>query len=94
VRPALAASVAGTGAVCGLAALGLGLYCHWNIEWFIPDNSFGYLVSHFYELRPITLVMIVIGGFLGVWLGKDASPLLPELKREAPKSETSRTDLN
>jgi hypothetical protein len=60
------------GIICGLAALGLGLYTEWKYSPFIADPSFGYLVAHAHELKPLTLLMIGVGTFLGFWLGKDA----------------------
>jgi hypothetical protein len=60
------------GIICGLAALGLGLYAEWKYFPFVADPSFGYLVAHVHELKPLTLLMIGVGAFLGFWLGKDA----------------------
>src|SRR4051812_23994911 len=49
------------GVVCGLAALALGLYTEWRFRPFVDDRSFTYLVTHFYLLTPITLLMLVLG---------------------------------
>jgi hypothetical protein len=61
------------GAICGLAALVLGLYTEWKFAPFVADDRFSYLVSHFYELKPIMLHMISIGGIVSFWLGRDAA---------------------
>ena len=49
--------------VCGVAALGLGLFADWNVERFPENGSFWYLVMHFYQLSPVTLLMIVASFF-------------------------------
>jgi hypothetical protein len=52
--------------ICGLAALGLGLFAEW--QWFPwPDESFGYFMTHLFDLRPITLIMLAIGAAIGFW---------------------------
>ena len=38
----------------------------------IADNSLGYLLRHFFELKQLTLLMIVVGGLIAFWMGKDA----------------------
>jgi hypothetical protein len=56
----------------------LGLYTEWKFAPFRADDSFGYLVSHAWELKPITQGMIMLGAFFAYWLGKDAGiRLLP-----------------
>lgn len=65
------------GVACAIAALVLGLYTEWRYETFPVDDRFSYLVTHFYELRPITLVMIGLGTALAYYLGKDAGFLAP-----------------
>src|SRR6186997_1553607 len=66
-HPSLARGVA-----CGLAALALGLYTEWKFAPFKADESFGYLIAHTPELKPITLVMIAVGALIAFWLGKDS----------------------
>jgi hypothetical protein len=53
--------------VCGIAALFLGLFCEWKFAPFNADDSLGYLLSHFYELKPVTLLMIAAGAAIGFW---------------------------
>jgi len=54
--------------VCGVAALILGLFAEWMFEPFVANDSFGYLVTHFYDLRPVTLLMIAAGAVIGFWV--------------------------
>jgi hypothetical protein len=62
----------GRGVACGLAALALGLYTEWKFAPFIADKSFGYLLAHIPQLKPITLVMIGVGALIAFWMGKDS----------------------
>jgi hypothetical protein len=61
------------GVLCGLFALGLGLFAEWRFAPFIKDPGFGYFLAHIADLQPITLLMITAGGVFGYWLalGKD-----------------------
>jgi hypothetical protein len=59
------------GIVCALAGLVLGLYTEWEYAPFLADKSFGYLAGHFYNLRPLTQIMIGLGAALSYYLGKD-----------------------
>lgn len=56
------------GVLCGVFALGLGLFAEWRFAPFIKDPSLGYFLAHAAQLQPITLLMIAGGGFLGYWL--------------------------
>ena len=60
------------GIVCGLAALGLGIYSEWTCFPFVANGSFSYFLAHISELKPLTFVMISVGGLVAYWLGKDA----------------------
>ena len=53
---------------CGVFALLLGLFTEWRYSPFVKDESLGYFLTHIYELKPITLIMIIAGGFLGFWI--------------------------
>jgi hypothetical protein len=55
-------------AVCGVAGLVLGLVAEWRFAPFIADKSLGYFLAHIPQLRPITLLMIAAGAFLGFWV--------------------------
>jgi hypothetical protein len=65
------------GVACAIAALLLGLYTEWRYETFPVDDRFSYLVTHFYDLPPLTLVMIGLGTALAYYLGRDAGFLAP-----------------
>ncbi len=54
--------------MCGLLALGLGLFTEWHFFPFVKDDSLRYFLSHIADLKPITLVMIAVGGLLGFWI--------------------------
>jgi hypothetical protein len=54
--------------MCGLAALVLGLYAEWRFAPFKADDRFGYFLTHAHDLRPVILVMIALGGFIGFWI--------------------------
>jgi hypothetical protein len=53
---------------CGLAATALGLFTEWRYAPFIDDDSLAYFLAHVYQLKPITLVMILVGGLIGFWI--------------------------
>ena len=53
--------------VCGIAALALGVFAEWKHFPFIKDASFGYFLSHLSDLKPVTLLMIALGGIAGAW---------------------------
>ncbi len=55
-------------AVCGVGAVALGLFTEWRFAPFIKDDSFGYFLLHAWELKPLTLVMIGLGGGIGFWM--------------------------
>ena len=52
---------------CGLLALVLGVLAEWQFAPFITDGSLGYFVTHIHQLKPITLIMIAAGAFIGFW---------------------------
>jgi hypothetical protein len=51
--------------LCGLVAVGLGLYTDWHLFPFAKDNSLQYYLLHVHDLSPVTLLMIAIGGAIG-----------------------------
>ncbi len=53
--------------VCGLIALLTGLLSEWRFAPFIADGSLPYFFTHIHQLRPITLIMIAVGTFIGFW---------------------------
>jgi hypothetical protein len=60
------------GIICGIAGFFLGLYTDWRFEPFVADKSFRYFVTHFYQLVPVTLIMIGLGTAIAFWMGKDS----------------------
>jgi hypothetical protein len=67
--------------ICGLAATALGVFTEWDLAPFRVDNSFGYFVAHLYKLKPLTLILIALGGLIGFWV--------PFRRREESKSLSS-----
>lgn len=53
---------------CCLAALALGLFTEWRFAPFVKDNSFSYFLMHASDLKPLTLLMIGVGGLIGFWV--------------------------
>ena len=60
--------------ICGLVALALGVFTEWRFAPFIKDTSLHYFLGHLHELRPITLLMIAVGGAFGYWLSLGREP--------------------
>jgi hypothetical protein len=54
--------------ICGLAATALGMFTEWWYAPFVNDESLGYFLAHAFQLKPITLVMILAGGLIGFWV--------------------------
>jgi hypothetical protein len=52
---------------CGLLALALGLFTEWRFAPFEKDHSLAFFLSHVRDLRPVTLVLIGIGTFVGFY---------------------------
>jgi hypothetical protein len=57
----------GLAILCGVAALVLGIFSEWRFFPFVRDGSLEYFLSHLHRLKPLTLIMIVLGGALGFW---------------------------
>jgi hypothetical protein len=53
---------------CGLAATALGLFTEWRSAPFINDGSLGYFIAHVHQLKPVTLVMILVGSLIAFWV--------------------------
>ena len=54
--------------LCGLLAIGLGLFTEWWNFPFVRDGRIEYFVTHIHELKPITLGLIGLGGLIGFWM--------------------------
>ena len=61
------------GALCVSLAIVLGLFSEWRIAPFEADDSFVFLVTHFYELGTVELIMIGFGGLFAFWFGGNVS---------------------
>jgi len=61
--------------VCGILALGFGLVAEWRFAPFVADGGLGYFLAHIHQLRPITLLMILVGGIIGFWAPFDRGRL-------------------
>ena len=48
---------------CGVAGLALGPFTEWPFAPFIVDKSFLYFITHIHHLKPITLLLLVLGTF-------------------------------
>jgi hypothetical protein len=53
---------------CGLLAIALGLFTEYRFAPFAEDHSLGYFLAHVLDLRPLTLLMIGLGGLIGFWV--------------------------
>lgn len=58
------------GIACGICAVLLGFFIEWQFAPFVLDESFTYFITHVHDLKPMTLAMIAMGGFMGFWCGK------------------------
>jgi hypothetical protein len=54
--------------VCGVLALGLGLYTEWRFFPFKADGSFGYFLAHLHQLKPISWLMLAVGTVMGGYI--------------------------
>jgi len=54
--------------LCGLLAIVAGLLTEYRFAPFLADGSFKYFLAHTLDLRPLTLLLIGLGGFLGFWV--------------------------
>ncbi len=52
---------------CGGWALALGIFSEWRLAPFIHDASLGYFLTHLQDLKPTTMMMILLGGLFGFW---------------------------
>jgi hypothetical protein len=58
----------GVAIACGVMALAFGLIAEWYVLPFKADSSLGYFAMHFYDLKPVTLLMILVGAAIGFWI--------------------------
>ncbi len=69
-------------AVCGFAALALGLFTEWRFEPFAADKSLGYFVGHIFSLQPITLLMVGVGVVVASYLGLGRNAPVSQIREE------------
>jgi F0F1-type ATP synthase assembly protein I len=75
--------------VCGVMGLIAGIVSEWRIRPFLANNSFGYFITHLQQLRPITLIMILLGGVFAFWFGLGRRGATPQAALAKPDpSET------
>ncbi|MDX2039399.1 MAG: hypothetical protein SFX72_22325 [Isosphaeraceae bacterium] len=60
------------GVLNGALALFVGVLAEWRNFPFKADPGLGFFVSHLGDLKPMTLFMISMGGFLGFWWGRES----------------------
>jgi len=58
------------GIVSGLLAVLLGIFTEWRFAPFIDDDGLAYFISHLYDLKSATLVLIGLGGLFAFWFGR------------------------
>lgn len=58
------------GALCGLAALAVGVFCAWQLSPFDDDPAKDFLLWHFAQLGPIPPFMVILGGLLAFFFGR------------------------
>ncbi len=58
------------GIVCAFCGLILGYFCEWKEFPFVADDSFAYFLTHVYQLKPVTQIMIVLGAVMAFWFGR------------------------
>jgi hypothetical protein len=78
--------------VCGLAATALGLLAEWRFAPFIANDGLGYFLAHVHQLKPITLIMVIVGGLLGFWMPYRRTPV--SAARDSTHHETPDGPLN
>ena len=61
---------------CGASAASLLVFAEWKAFPFVADDSFVYFVAHLYQLKGVTLIMLVLGIVFAAWfgLGRPKSP--------------------
>ena len=65
--------------ICGVLGLALGILSEWRLSPFIADHSLSYFITHFFDLRPLTRIMVLLGAACAAYLarGRAATPNLP-----------------
>ena len=58
------------GILCAVLALLFSLYVEWSFWPFTKDGSFGYFLTHLHQLKPMKILMILVGVYLAFSIGK------------------------
>ncbi len=54
--------------LCAFIACAITIVSEWRVFPFVADESLPYFVTHLYQLKPLTLIMIVLGTVIGFWI--------------------------
>lgn len=54
--------------LCGVIAIVAGLLTEFRYAPFLADSSLKYFLVHTLDLRPVTLLLIGVGGLIGFWV--------------------------
>ena len=63
--------------ICGVLAMILCLIAGWRHFPFVRDDSLSYFLAHLTDLKPLTMIMVALGGFAGFWFVWRAGPSVP-----------------
>lgn len=74
------------GVICAVLGLGLGLVLEWRFFPFIKDDSFSFFISHVHQLKPLSQMMIVMGGIFACWFGIGRSGTQREASQDVADS--------
>ena len=58
------------GILCGVFAAALGVFAEWRFAPFLEDDRLVFFLTHLYQLRPVTMIMIALGGLFAFWFGR------------------------
>ncbi len=72
------------GVLCGVLALGLGVYTEWRFAPFAADDSFSFFITHLHELTPVTQLMIAVGGLFAYWFGQGREDAVDRYTEPSP----------
>jgi hypothetical protein len=70
------------GIVCAILAILLGIFAEWWMSPFIADGSFCYFLTHLQDLKPLTFIMIALGGLCGFWFGQGQNQVMARQKND------------
>jgi hypothetical protein len=54
--------------LCGILGIMAGLLAEYRFAPFIADRSLGFFLIHASDLKPLTLLLIALGGLIGFWV--------------------------